>query len=91
MSDEVFFNVDEAATFLRVKKCTIYRWVHERRISYRKHGSRLVFTMKSLMDWSEKQKVNAISDLTLFLENNTETPKTCSLKTELGRIEKLAS
>ena len=42
----------EAAAHLRVTKATIYTWVHHRRIPFRKHGGRLVFTTADLDAWS---------------------------------------
>ena len=69
MSQVQFLTVKEAAEFLRVAVATVYRWVYERRIPYRKHGSRLVFCGDDLKRWSVEQAVapheasTSISDL----------------------------
>jgi excisionase family DNA binding protein len=55
-----FLNVEETAGFLKVKAETIYAWVHQRRIPFRKHGSRLVFSKRELQGWSEAQAVRPI-------------------------------
>lgn len=57
ISEEKILNVKEAAAFLKVKPDTIYAWVHQRLIPYRKHGSRLVFSKRELEAWSEAQAV----------------------------------
>jgi excisionase family DNA binding protein len=56
-----FLDVTEAAQFLRVRPATLYAWVHERKIPYRKHGSRLVFRADELEGWSERQAVRPVS------------------------------
>jgi excisionase family DNA binding protein len=55
--EKVFLSVTEAAEFLVVSKATIYDWVHRRRIPYRKHGSRVVFSKGELARWSADQAV----------------------------------
>ena len=49
---EFFLDVSQAATFLRVKVSTIYAWVHQKRLPYRKHGRKLAFCPKELEAWS---------------------------------------
>jgi excisionase family DNA binding protein len=51
-----FLNVKEAGELLRVSPATIYGWVHQRKIPYRKHGSRLAFVASELTTWSETQR-----------------------------------
>ena len=53
--DPKYMTTDEAAAFLRVAKTTLYRWVHDARIPYRKHGSRVIFHRPDLERWSEEQ------------------------------------
>ncbi len=48
-------NVSEAAALLAVKPRTIYAWVAERRIPYRKAGRLLRFDQTELLAWSEVQ------------------------------------
>lgn len=54
---DCFLDVIEAASFLKVRVATLYDWVHQRRIPYRKHGRRLVFKTEDLDQWSESQAV----------------------------------
>ena len=53
-------DVEEAAHFLRVKPATLYGWVHERRIPFRKHGRRLVFSVADIMSWSGESRHDEI-------------------------------
>ncbi len=57
-----FLNTKEAAKFLRVELSTIYAWVHARKIPHRKHGSRLVFEINELLEWSDAQKKPPIDE-----------------------------
>lgn len=50
----------EAADYLRVKPATIYAWVHQRKIPYRKHGRKLVFLRKDLEIWSARKQVEPL-------------------------------
>ncbi len=59
IEDEIL-NVKEAEAFLKVKADTIYAWVHRRKIPYRKHGSRLVFSKRDLEAWSQEQAVRPV-------------------------------
>jgi len=56
-----FLNVVEAAEFLRVKIATIYAWVHQRRIPFRRHGRRTIFSRKDLEAWSESQAISPVN------------------------------
>lgn len=55
-----FMNIDAAAEFLKVKRSTLYAWVHQRRIPHRKHGRRLVFARQDLENWSLSQAVRPL-------------------------------
>jgi excisionase family DNA binding protein len=55
-----FMEIEVAAEFLRVKRSTLYAWVHQRRIPHRKHGRRLVFARQELENWSLSQAVRPI-------------------------------
>jgi len=50
-----FLTIDEASSFLRITKSTLYTWVNQRKIPFRKHGGRVVFNRQELDDWSKKQ------------------------------------
>jgi excisionase family DNA binding protein len=47
-----FLDANEAAEFLKVTKKTIYDWVHRKKVPYRKHGRKLVFSQEELIQWS---------------------------------------
>ena len=65
MRNGAFLNAREAAHFLRIKLPTLYSWVHQRRIPYRKHGSKLVFSCSDLENWSCRTLVEPVSALTV--------------------------
>jgi excisionase family DNA binding protein len=46
-------NVKEAAEFLRVSPKTVYGFVSQRRIPYRKAGRRLLFLESDLISWTQ--------------------------------------
>jgi excisionase family DNA binding protein len=52
-----FLNTTEAAELLKVKLSTIYAWIHQRKIPYRKHGARVVFFREDLENWSKSKCV----------------------------------
>ena len=48
---------DEAAALIGVAKSTIYAWVHQRSIPFRKHGRLLRFDQSTLERWSHSREV----------------------------------
>ncbi|MGZ3697595.1 MAG: helix-turn-helix domain-containing protein [Bdellovibrionota bacterium] len=52
-----FLDAGGAAEFLKVKCSTIYAWVYQRRIPFRRHGRRLVFHREELESWSKSHSV----------------------------------
>lgn len=52
-----FTGVEGAALFLRVSKSTIYAWVHQKKIPYRKHGRKLIFCRDELKKWSDHNRM----------------------------------
>jgi excisionase family DNA binding protein len=52
---ERLLNVKEAAQFLGVKPRTIYAWVAEGRIPYRRAGTALRFLRLELLEWTVAQ------------------------------------
>jgi excisionase family DNA binding protein len=46
-----FLTVDEAATLLKVKRQTIYKWICEKRIPSFAVGGRTLFDEAELVDW----------------------------------------
>ena len=57
-----FLSIKDAASLLLISQPTLYRWVHERRIPYRKHGGRLVFAEADLIAWSDSQKTEPLPE-----------------------------
>ena len=47
-----FLGVPEAAEFLGVSPKSLYSWVSQRRIPYRKAGRRLLFLESELIEWT---------------------------------------
>jgi excisionase family DNA binding protein len=47
-----FLSVDEAAELLSISKRTIYGWVQQGRIPYRKAGRRVLFLESELLEWT---------------------------------------
>ena len=57
INESKFLTIQEASEHLKVKVSTLYAWVYQRRIPFRKHRSRLVFELIELQIWSEKRRV----------------------------------
>ncbi len=92
-----FHTIQEAAEILRLASSTIYGLVHQRRITYRKHGSRVVFTEDDLNQFSKSSEIKAL-DIDSFREQNKYVKQypspegaKCSLKTEYIAAERLSS
>jgi len=52
-SSAKFLSVQEAAEFLRVSPRTIYGFVSQRQIPYRKVGRRVLFLESELLEWTK--------------------------------------
>lgn len=48
-----FLEVKEVAILLRVSKRTIYDWVSQRKIPFRKAGDRTIFDRDEILDWTK--------------------------------------
>ncbi len=48
-----FLNIDEAAELLSISKRTIYGWIQQGRIPYRKAGRRVLFLESELLEWTK--------------------------------------
>ena len=48
-----FLDVKEVAEMLRAKPWTIYDWVSQGRIPYRKAGDRTIFLLDEILDWTK--------------------------------------
>jgi len=55
LQTERLLTVKEAATFLAVKERTIYAWVQQRRIPFRRAGRLLRFDRVELSNWASAQ------------------------------------
>jgi len=55
-----FLDIRSAALFLRVTIATMYAWVHQRKLPYRKHGRRVVFNRSELLDWSAARAIRPL-------------------------------
>jgi len=53
---------DEAAQYLRIKPSTLRRWTCERKIPFRKHGSKTLFCVEDLDSWSAENTVDSEVD-----------------------------
>ena len=74
--------VSEAADLLRLSPSTIYGLVYQRRIPYRKHGSRLLFERQSLENYSNSLEISPVERCHSQFANNKSKPKRRSLKTK---------
>jgi excisionase family DNA binding protein len=45
--------VEEAAAYLRIKRSTVYKWVHEGKIPHHKVGGSIRFSRRLLLEWIE--------------------------------------
>jgi len=53
-----FLDVREAGLFLKVKRSTIYGWIHKKRVlkfPVRYHGRKPVFLIEDLKRWSDER------------------------------------
>jgi len=80
-----FLTVGEAAEALRVKKATVYAWVHQRRIPFRKHGARVVFREDELRAWSAASLVMPVGGHGKTMDGCDGDVAAGSLKTERNR------
>lgn len=58
-----FMNIDEASSFLKLKKTTIYQMVFKREIPFYKSTKKLLFKKSDLIEWVEKDRILTVSEL----------------------------
>ncbi len=89
ISTEQLVGVLEAAEILHIRPSTVYAWVHQRRLPFRKHGRSLVFSRRELLEWSESRRVEVHSSPILGgfrdcdrkgAQSSFQNPRTRSLK-----------
>ena len=87
---EKLLTLEEAAEILLISTATLYGWVHQRKIPFRKHGSKLVFSYQEIMKWSARQSVPPSIDFGIESEGDDDMMpllhyEESSLKTEKSR------
>jgi excisionase family DNA binding protein len=50
-----FLEVKEVAILLRISKRTVYDWVSQRKIPFRKAGDRTLFDRDEILDWTRPE------------------------------------
>lgn len=59
LSRPQFLTVEEVAELLRVSPRSVYDWVSQRQIPFRKAGRRTIFLLDEILEWtSERQSTN---------------------------------
>ena len=86
-----FIDVKAAAKLLCVQVSTIYAWIYQRKIPYRKHGRKPVFLEGELFEWSSKQAVQPRDSLSITMGLSCKSlynrSKKSSLKTEKATVD----
>lgn len=58
LSHPEFLTVEEVAELLRVSPRSVYDWVSQRQIPFRKAGRRTIFLLDEILEWtSERQSI----------------------------------
>ena len=50
-----FLTVDELAEMLRVEVRTVYSWVSQEKVPFRKAGRRTIFLIDEILEWTAQQ------------------------------------
>jgi len=58
--DKRLINIDELAEYLSVKTATIYGWVHEKKVPYKKLGRLVRFDFAEIEQWLKSVSVGNI-------------------------------
>ncbi|MBS4035868.1 MAG: helix-turn-helix domain-containing protein [Ignavibacterium sp.] len=58
-----FMDINEASSFLKLKKTTIYQMVFKREIPFYKSTKKLLFKKSDLIEWVEKDRIYTIEEL----------------------------
>jgi len=61
--DIEFLDVNEAASFLRLKKSTLYQLVFKRGIPHYKKTKRLLFKKSELIEWVQQKRVSSLFEV----------------------------
>ena len=56
MDTNEYLNVNEAASFLKIKSGTLYNWVDHNKIPFKKANGRLLFSKAELIEFIENSK-----------------------------------
>ncbi len=85
--DDHFLNLEEAADLLKLSPKTLYGMVHQRRIPFRKHGTRLVFSRRDLMEWSHSKTVQVGIDKEEIPSSHANLRRPCPRQSRSLKIE----
>lgn len=55
-----YYPVFEVAMKLHISESTLYRWIHKKKISYIKIGSRVLFSKENLEEFINNNTVNKL-------------------------------
>ena len=66
--DTVYFEIDEASNFLKLKKATLYQMVFKREIPFYKSTKKLLFKKSDLIDWVDKDRIYTVKELEVQLQ-----------------------
>lgn len=80
--------IQEAACLLRIAGSTLYAWVYQRRVPFRKHGRRLVFSRRDLERWSQAQCIQPLTDFRLTLRDQHDMEKVTQAERRSLKIER---
>ena len=50
-----FLTVEELAEMLRVEVRTVYSWVSQEKVPFRKAGRRTIFLIEEILEWTAQQ------------------------------------
>ena len=59
MTFKRLISIDEAASYMGIKKNTLYSWVWRRKLPFVKCGRRTMFDIKDIDEWIDGRKVKA--------------------------------
>lgn len=58
-----FMNIEEASSFLKLKKSTLYNLVFQRGIPFYKKTKKLLFKKSELVEWVEQERVSSFVEV----------------------------
>lgn len=58
--DNKLYPVFEVAIKLHISESTLYRWIHQKKISHIKIGSRVLFSQKNIEEFLNNHTINKV-------------------------------